>query len=193
RFDLAGIRAAPRGMPQIEVTFDIDANGIVNVSAKDKGTGKEQKITIQASGGLSDDDIDKMVKDAEENAEADRKRRETVEARNQGESLIHSTEKSLAEHGDKVDEPTKEAITAAIAALKEVLDGESAEEIQGRTQSLAEASMKLGEAIYRAEADVPEDAAEGEPQPEAEAKPGDEDVVDAEYEELDEKGDKRAS
>ncbi|MEM7526816.1 MAG: molecular chaperone DnaK [Pseudomonadota bacterium] len=193
QFNLENIPPAPRGVPQIEVTFDIDANGIVNVSAKDKGTGKEQKITIQASGGLSDDDIDKMVKDAEENAEADRKRRETVEARNQGESLIHSTEKSLAEHGDKVDEPTKEAITAAIAALKEVLDGESAEEIQGRTQSLAEASMKLGEAIYRAEADVPEDAPEGEPQPEAEAKPGDEDVVDAEYEELDEKGDKRAS
>ncbi|MEO0960310.1 MAG: Hsp70 family protein, partial [Pseudomonadota bacterium] len=169
----------------------------VNVSAKDKGTGKEQRITIQASGGLSDDDIEKMVKEAEENAEADKKRRAVVEAKNQAESLIHSTEKSLSEHGDKVDEPTKDGITAAVAALREVLDGEDADEIQARTQALAEASMKLGEAIYKSEAEAAGgEAPEGEPAEEAstaQQQPGDDDVVDAEYEEVDENGNKRAS
>ncbi|MEM6357697.1 MAG: molecular chaperone DnaK [Pseudomonadota bacterium] len=197
QFNLEDIPPAPRGVPQIEVTFDIDANGIVNVSAKDKGTGKEQRITIQASGGLSDDDIEKMVKEAEENAEADKKRRAVVEAKNQAESLVHSTEKSLAEHGDKVDEPTKEGITAAVAALREVLDGEDADEIQARTQALAEASMKLGEAIYKSEAETAgAEAPEGEQAEEAstaQQQPGDDDVVDAEYEEVDENGNKRAS
>ncbi|MEM8758857.1 MAG: molecular chaperone DnaK [Pseudomonadota bacterium] len=197
QFNLEDIPPAPRGVPQIEVTFDIDANGIVNVSAKDKGTGKEQRITIQASGGLSDDDIEKMVKEAEENAEADKKRRAVVEAKNQAESLIHSTEKSLSEHGDKVDEPTKDGITAAVAALREVLDGEDADEIQARTQALAEASMKLGEAIYKSEAEAAGgEAPEGEPAEEAstaQQQPGDDDVVDAEYEEVDENGNKRAS
>ncbi|MEM7499434.1 MAG: molecular chaperone DnaK [Pseudomonadota bacterium] len=196
QFNLENIPPAPRGVPQIEVTFDIDANGIVNVSAKDKGTGKEQKITIQASGGLSDDDIEKMVKEAEENAEADKKRRAVVEAKNQAESLIHSTEKSLAEHGDKVDEETKAGITAAVAALREALEKDDAEEIQAKTQSLAEASMKLGEAIYKAEAEAAgAEAPETEPTgSEDEARqPGDDDVVDAEYEEVDENGNKRAS
>ncbi|MEO1316365.1 MAG: molecular chaperone DnaK [Pseudomonadota bacterium] len=197
QFNLEDIPPAPRGVPQIEVTFDIDANGIVNVSAKDKGTGKEQRITIQASGGLSDDDIEKMVKEAEENAEADKKRRAVVEAKNQAESLIHSTEKSLSEHGDKVDEPTKDGITAAVAAVREVLDGEDADEIQARTQALAEASMKLGEAIYKSEAEAAGgEAPEGEPAEEAstaQQQPGDDDVVDAEYEEVDENGNKRAS
>ncbi|MEL6481808.1 MAG: Hsp70 family protein, partial [Pseudomonadota bacterium] len=195
QFNLEDIPPAPRGVPQIEVTFDIDANGIVNVSAKDKGTGKEQRITIQASGGLSDDDIEKMVKDAEENAEADKKRRAVVEAKNQAESLIHSTEKSLTEHGDKVDEATKTGITAAVAALREVLDSEDAEEIQAKTQALAEASMKLGEAIYKSEADAAGDAPETEPTgaEDGAQQPGDDDVVDAEYEEVDENGNKRAS
>jgi len=167
-------------MPQIEVTFDIDANGIVNVSAKDKGTGREQKITIQASGGLSDDDIERMVKEAEANAEADKKRKALVEARNQAESLIHSTEKSVAEHGDKVDEATRKAITDAVEDLKGSLEGEDAEAIQSKSQTLAEASMKLGEAIYKSQS-------ESEPTPDPEADPegkkGD-DVVDAEFEEL---------
>ncbi|MEM6680054.1 MAG: Hsp70 family protein, partial [Pseudomonadota bacterium] len=195
QFNLEDIPPAPRGVPQIEVTFDIDANGIVNVSAKDKGTGREQRITIQASGGLSDEDIEKMVREAEENAEADRQRRATVEAKNQGESLIHSTEKSLAEHGDKVDEATRDAITAAVTDLKGVLDSEDAEVIQAKTQALAEASMKLGEAIYKSEAGPSEaEGPEGEPAAEeAGARPAEDDVVDAEYEEVDENGNKRAS
>ncbi len=150
QFDLVGIPPAPRGVPQIEVTFDIDANGIVNVSAKDKGTGKEHQIRIQASGGLSDADIEKMVKDAEANADADKKRRDAVEAKNQAESLIHSSEKSLAEHGDKVSADDKKAIEDAVASLKTALEGDDAEDIKAKTQALAEASMKLGQAMYEA-------------------------------------------
>jgi molecular chaperone DnaK len=176
-FDLAGIPPAPRGVPQVEVTFDIDANGIVNVSAKDKGTGKEQQIRIQASGGLSDTDIEKMVQEAEANAEADKKRREAVEARNQGESLIHSTEKSLKEYGDKVSEEEKAAIEAAITDLKGVLEGEDGEAIKEKTTALAEASMKLGEAMYKASQEEAEAKASGEEKAE-------EDVVDADFEEV---------
>ena len=152
QFNLEQIPPAPRGVPQIEVTFDIDANGIVSVSAKDKGTNKEQKITIQASGGLSDADIDRMVKEAEENAEADKARRELVEAKNAAESLIHGTEKSVAEHGDKVDPTTVEVIELSIKTLKEAMEGENAERIRARAQDLTEAAMKLGEAIYKAQA-----------------------------------------
>ena len=147
-FNLENIPPAPRGMPQIEVTFDIDANGIVSVGAMDKGTGKEQKITIQASGGLSDEDIEKMVKDAEENAEADKERRELIEAKNQAERLIHSTEKSMEEHADKVDPPTIAAIELAIAALKDELETDNADKIKSGIQNVTEAAMKLGEAIY---------------------------------------------
>ena len=184
QFNLEDIPPAPRGMPQIEVTFDIDANGIVSVSAKDKGTGKEQKITIQASGGLSDEDIDKMVKDAEENAEADKERRELVDAKNQAESLIHSTEKSMEEHADKVDPTTIEAIELAIAALKDELETENADKIKSGIQNVTEAAMKLGEAIYKAQSEEADD----EPAA-ADAAPGDDDIVDAEFEDLD--GDKR--
>ena len=186
KFNLEQIPPAPRGLPQIEVTFDIDANGIVSVSAKDKGTNKEQKITIQASGGLSDDDIEKMVKEAEENAEKDKERRELVEARNQAESLIHSTEKSIEEHGDKVDPSTIEAIELAISALKDDLekDGVAAEKIKAGIQNVTEAAMRLGEAIYKAQAD----SAEGSDDPEASANAGsssqDDDIVDADFEDL---------
>ena len=181
-FNLEDIPPAPRGMPQIEVTFDIDANGIVSVGAMDKGTGKEQKITIQASGGLSDDDIEQMVKDAEENAEADKERRESVEARNQAESLIHSTEKSVEEHSDKVDPTTVEAIELAIAALKDDLEKEDtpAEKLKSGIQNVTEAAMKLGEAIYKA---GQEEA--GEEPSSADAGPDDDDIVDAEFEDLD--------
>ena len=187
QFNLENIPPAPRGMPQIEVTFDIDANGIVSVSAKDKGTGKEQKITIQASGGLSDEDIDKMVKDAEENAEADKARRELIEAKNQAESLIHSTEKSVEEHGDKVDPTTVEAIELAMAALKDDLEKEdvTADKIKSGLQNVTEAAMKLGEAIYKASQ---EEA--GEEPSAADAGPGEDDIVDAEFEDLDD--DKRS-
>ncbi|TGR08813.1 molecular chaperone DnaK [Mesorhizobium sp. M4B.F.Ca.ET.190.01.1.1] len=187
QFDLVGIPPAPRGVPQIEVTFDIDANGIVNVSAKDKGTGKEHQIRIQASGGLSDTDIEKMVKDAEANAEADKKRRAVVEARNQAEALVHSSEKSLKEYGDKVSETERTAISDAIAALKTATEGDDAAEIEAKTQALAEASMKLGQAMYEAsqkeaaEADAKADAAK------------DSDVVDADFEEIDEDDDKKKS
>jgi molecular chaperone DnaK len=150
QFNLEEIPPAPRGMPQIEVTFDIDANGIVSVGATDKGTGKEQKITIQASGGLSESDIDAMVKDAEENAESDKDRKELVESRNQAESLIHSTEKSMEEHGDKVDPTTIEAIELAIAALQDELENEDAGKIKAGIQNVTESAMKLGEAIYKA-------------------------------------------
>ena len=150
QFNLEEIPPAPRGLPQIEVTFDIDANGIVSVSAKDKGTNKEQKITIQASGGLSDDDIEKMVKEAEENAEADKDRRELVEAKNHAESLIHGTRKSLEEHGDKVDASTVEVIELSIKALEESLEDANAGKIKSLSQDLTEAAMKLGEAIYKA-------------------------------------------
>ncbi len=186
-FDLAGIPPAPRGVPQIEVTFDIDANGIVNVSAKDKGTGKEQQIRIQASGGLSDADIEKMVKDAEANAEADKRKREAVEAKNQAESLVHSTEKSLKDYGDKVSAEDKAAIETAIADVKAVLEGDDAEAIKEKTANLAEASMKLGEAMYKAS------------QAEAEAKASgtrdedEDDVVDADFEEVKDDDDKKSA
>jgi molecular chaperone DnaK len=184
QFNLEDIPPAPRGMPQIEVTFDIDANGIVSVSAKDKGTGKTQNITIQASGGLSDEDIEKMVKDAEQNAEADKERREMVEARNQAESLIHSTEKSVEEHGDKVDPTTVEAIELAIAALKDDLEDEktTADKIKSGIQNVTEAAMKLGEAIYKAQAE------DGDSEPAAADRArGDDDdsIVDADFEDLD--------
>jgi molecular chaperone DnaK len=178
QFNLENIPPAPRGVPQIEVTFDIDANGIVSVGAKDKGTGKEQKITIQASGGLSDEDIDRMVKEAEENADADKKRRELVETRNQAESLIHSTEKSMNEHGDKVDPSTIEAIELAIKALKEQLETEDAGKIKGGIQNVTEAAMRLGEAIYKAQAEDSDDDQDG-------ARPVDDDIVDADFEDLD--------
>ncbi len=182
QFNLEDIPPAPRGMPQIEVTFDIDANGIVSVAAKDKGTGKEQSITIQASGGLSDDDIEAMVKDAEENAEADKERKEMVEARNSAESLIHSTEKSLEEHSDKVDPTTVEAIELAIAALKDDLEKDdiTADKIKSGIQNVTESAMKLGEAIYKASQ---EEA--GEVDPDEEPKGADEDdIVDADFEDL---------
>jgi molecular chaperone DnaK len=174
QFDLMGIPPSPRGMPQIEVTFDIDANGIVNVSAKDKATGKEQQIRIQASGGLSEADIQKMVKDAEANAAEDKKRREAVDAKNHADSLVHSTEKALAEHGSKVEESERRAIEDAVSDLKEALKGDDAEAIKAKTNTLAQASMKLGEAMYKqaAESDAAKDAAK-------------DDVVDAEFTEVD--------
>ncbi|MEP4432835.1 MAG: Hsp70 family protein, partial [Hyphomicrobiales bacterium] len=177
QFDLAGIPPAPRGMPQIEVTFDIDANGIVNVSAKDKGTGKEMQIQIQASGGLSDDEIDSMVQDAEANADADAKRKESVEAKNHAEALINTTEKSLAEHGDKLEEEDKEAIDMGLADLKTAVEGDDSEEIMTKTQALATVSMKLGEAIYKASQDEESDEDE-------ESSVDDEDVIDADFEEV---------
>ena len=188
QFDLVGIPPAPRGVPQIEVTFDIDANGIVNVSAKDKGTGKEHQIRIQASGGLSDDEIEKMVKDAESNAEADKKRRGLVEARNQAEALLHSSEKSLSDYGDKVSEEDRKAIEDAIAELKTANEGEDADEIQAKSQKLAEVSMKLGQAMYEASQ---AEAANADAQ--ADAEKSGEDVVDADFEEIDEDDDKKKS
>nr|WP_316651352.1 molecular chaperone DnaK [uncultured Gellertiella sp.] len=187
QFDLVGLPPSPRGMPQIEVTFDIDANGIVQVSAKDKGTGKEQQIRIQASGGLSDADIEKMVKDAEAHAEEDKKRRAGVEAKNQAESLVHSTEKSLKEYGDKVSQTDRDAISAAIATLKAAMDASEpdAEDIKAKTQSLMEVSMKLGQAIY--EAQQAEGGAEGA------TEGGDDNVVDADYEEVKDDGQKRSA
>ena len=189
QFDLVGIPPAPRGVPQIEVTFDIDANGIVNVSALDKGTGKEQKISIRASGGLSDDEIEKMVKDAEANAEADKQRKELVEAKNQGEAMVHSAEKSLSDFGDKVSEADKSAIEAAIAELKTALEGDDLEAIQSKTEAMTQASMKLGEAMYaaqqsdeeaRAAADAAADAAK------------DDDIVDADFEEVHDDDEKKS-
>ena len=181
QFNLEEIAPAPRGMPQIEVTFDIDANGIVSVSATDKGTGKEQKITIQASGGLSEDEIDKMVKEAEENAESDKERKELVESKNQAESLIHGTEKSIEEHGDKVDGATVEAIELSIKALKETLESDDAEKIRARCQDVTEASMKLGEAIYKSESENSEAASDGTEENQTD------DVVDADFEDLNKK------
>ncbi|CUH64896.1 Heat shock protein 70 [Thalassovita gelatinovora] len=191
QFNLEDIPPAPRGLPQIEVTFDIDANGIVSVSAKDKGTGKEQNITIQASGGLSDDEIDQMVKDAETNAEADKDRKEMVEARNQAESLIHSTEKSMEEHADKVDPTTVEAIELAIAALKDDLEKDdiTADKIKSGIQNVTESAMKLGEAIYKASQDEGEDAP-ADVDSDASGGAADDDIVDADFEDLDD--DKRA-
>ena len=189
QFNLEEIPPAPRGMPQIEVTFDIDANGIVSVSAKDKGTGKEQKITIQASSGLSDEEIERMVKDAEENAEADRERRELVEAKNSAESKIDYYEKQIKEHSDKVDPTTVEAIELAISALKDDLekDDVTAEKLQSGIRNLEEASMKLGEAIYKAQA---ESAGDTDPDAEDEPRGVDDDIVDADFEDLED--DKRA-
>ncbi len=181
QFNLEDIPPAPRGLPQIEVTFDIDANGIVSVSAKDKGTGKEQVITIQASGGLNDDEIDQMVKDAEANAEADKERKELVEAKNQGESLLHSTKKSLSDHSDKVDPSTVEAIELAMGPLEEALESEDLGKIKSGIQNLTEAAMKLGEAIYKAEQ---EKAGEAAPEGEDEPSSVDEDIVDADFEDL---------
>lgn len=182
QFDLMGIPPAPRGMPQVEVTFDIDANGIVNVSAKDKATNKEQQIRIQASGGLSEFDIQKMVKDAEANAADDKKRREAVDAKNHGDALVHSTEKALSEHGDKVGEPERRAIEDAMSDLKEALKGDDAEAIKAKTNTLAQASMKLGEAMYaqQAEADAKRDAEK-------------DDVVDAEFTEVDDDKPKKSA
>ncbi|MGE3248168.1 MAG: molecular chaperone DnaK, partial [Beijerinckiaceae bacterium] len=180
QFDLVGIPPAPRGMPQVEVTFDIDANGIVNVTAKDKATGKEQQIRIQASGGLSDADIEKMVKDAELHAADDKKRRELVDARNQGEASVHQTEKSLAEYGDKVPASDKSTIEAAVASLKSALEGEDVEAIKAKTNELVQASMKLGEAMYKAQQD--EAASTGAAEAGAEKK--DEDVIDADFKEV---------
>ncbi len=182
QFNLEDIPPAPRGLPQIEVTFDIDANGIVNVSAKDKATNKEQQITIQANGGLSEDEISSMMKDAESNADADKQRRELVEAKNNAEALVHSTEKQMAEHGDKVDAAIKSEIEAAMADLKTAAEGENAEEIQSKTQALMQASMKLGEAIYASA-----QAAEGEAAAKADAaseESKDEDVIDADFEDV---------
>ena len=181
-FDLIGIPAAPRGVPQIEVTFDIDANGIVSVSAKDKGTGKEQTIKIQASGGLSDNDIDQMVKDAEKFAEEDKKRRAAAEARNQADSLVHATEKQVAEHADKIDAATKSAVEEAIAATKTALEGGDADDINAKAQALTEAAMKMGQQIYEQQQAAGPDAAADA----AEEAPAEEDVVDAEFSEVDE-------
>ena len=176
RFNLVGIPPAPRGVPQVEVTFDIDANGIVNVSARDKATSKEQSIRIQANGGLSDADIEKMVREAESNKADDEKRKALVESKNQAEAVVHSTEKAMAEHGDKITGPDKDAIEAALADLKSALEGDDAEGIAAKTQTLIQASMKLGEAMYAAqqggEGDQPDDASGGD------------DVVDAEFEEV---------
>ena len=177
QFDLMGIPPAPRGMPQVEVTFDIDANGIVHVSAKDKATNKEQSIRIQANGGLSDDDIDKMVKEAEANAAADKQRKETVEAQNSADSLIHSTEKAMAEHGDKVGEPDKAAIQTALDELKAAREGSDLEDLRAKTTALAQASMKLGEAMYAAQQGAPGEGDDA-------AAPADDGVVDAEFEEV---------
>src|SRR6201994_3959184 len=183
RFQLVGLPPAPRGVPQIEVTFDIDANGIVSVTAKDKATNKEQQIRIQASGGLSDADIQKMVKDAEAHAAEDKKRREAVEAKNQADGLVHTTEKALGEHGDKVGPEERTAIENALASLKEAIKGDDAEDIKAKTNTLAQASMKLGEAMYKAQQS---EAAGADAQADG-AKPADDNVVDADFEEVDDK------
>jgi molecular chaperone DnaK len=180
QFDLVGIPSAPRGVPQIEVTFDIDANGIVNVTAKDKATNKEQQIRIQASGGLSEADINKMVKDAEAHAAEDKKRREMVDAKNSGESLAHDAEKALNEYGDKVAQSDRSAVESAVASLRTALQGEDVEAIKARTNDLMQAQMKLGEAMYKAQqaSGAPGDGAEAG----AQAK---DDVIDAEFREVD--------
>ncbi len=192
QFDLVGLPPAPRGMPQIEVTFDIDANGIVNVSAKDKATGKEQQIRIQASGGLSDTDIDQMVKDAEAHAADDKVRRELIEARNQADGLMHGVETQLQEHADKIDEAEKAEIEQAVSALKTAVQSDDTADIRAKSDALGQASMKIGEAIYRAT-----QGAEGGEAPDAaapDAEPSDESVVDADFEEVDEDdGDEKRS
>ena len=180
-FELVGIAPAARGVPQIEVTFDIDANGIVNVSAKDKGTGKEQKIQIQASGGLSDEEIEKMVKDAEANKDADKKKRESVDVRNQADTLIHSTEKNLKDHGAKISDAEKKAIEDSSSSLKEALKGEDIEDIKKKTESLVQASMKLGEAIYKSQEKKSDSSKGGDKNDEGKK---DDNVVDADFEEV---------
>jgi molecular chaperone DnaK len=180
-FELVGIAPAPRGTPQIEVTFDIDANGIVNVSAKDKGTGKEQKIQIQASGGLSDADIEQMVKDAEANKEADKKKRESVDVRNQADTLVHSIDKQLKEHGEKLSAEDKTTLEEDINALKESLKSDNSDDIKDKVKSLTESAMKLGEAVYKQQQ---------EDQPQQEEKAKDDNVVDADFEEVDKKDSK---
>ncbi|MEK9596137.1 MAG: molecular chaperone DnaK [Rhodospirillaceae bacterium] len=185
QFDLMGIPPAPRGMPQVEVAFDIDANGIVNVSAKDKATGKEQQIRIQASGGLSDDDIERMVQDAEENAADDQKRRELVEARNQADSTIHATEKTLSDFGDKVSEAERKTIEDAIGDLKTAMEGEDVADITARLEALQQASMKLGEAVYKAQQEAEEQGAEGGDGNSTGPGNNNDDVVDADFEEVD--------
>ena len=177
-FTLDGIAPAPRGMPQIEVTFDIDANGIVNVSAKDKGTGKEQKITIQASGGLSESEIDKMVKDAEANKEADKQKREGIDTRNNADAMVHNVEKQLKEHGDKLSAEDKTKVESDINNLKEALKGSNVEDIKTKTETLTQSAMKLGEAIYKQQQ-------ESEQKANTESdKPKDDNVVDADFEEV---------
>src|SRR5471030_2300004 len=200
QFDLMGIPPSPRGMPQIEVTFDIDANGIVNVSAKDKATGKEQQIRIQASGGLSEADIQKMVKDAELHADEDKKKRELIDARNQGEGLAHSTTSQLKEFGDKVGAAEKTEIETALEALKTALQGEDVEDIKNKTNALTQAAMKLGEAMYKAQqAEAAAGAAAGGAAGGPEAAPNDvhgakgEKVVDAEFEDVTDKNKKTGS
>jgi len=183
-FELVGIPNAPRGIPQIEVTFDIDANGIVNVSAKDKGTGKEQKIQIQASGGLSDEEIKNMVKDAEANKDADKKKREAVDARNQADTIIHSTEKNLKEHGSKISESEKKAIETGISDLRNALKGTDNEEVKKKTQALIQSSMKLGEAIYKSQ-QKSTDKKNNQPNQNAKTtEKNKENVVDADFEEV---------
>jgi molecular chaperone DnaK len=182
-FELVGIAPAPRGMPQIEVTFDIDANGIVNVSAKDKGTGKEQKIQIQASGGLSEEEINKMVKEAEANKEEDKKKRDSVDARNQADTLLHTTEKNLKEHGAKVSEADKKIIETSAANLRNALKGTDVEEIKKKTQDLVQSSMKLGEAVYKSQQNTKPDAATKDKDKKDEGKK-DDNVVDADFEEV---------
>jgi len=191
QFDLVGIPPSPRGMPQIEVTFDIDANGIVNVSAKDKATGKEQQIRIQASGGLSESDIETMVQDAEAHADDDKERKELVEARNQADSLIHSTEKNLNDYGDKISDEERGNIEAAVTALKELLSNEEAksEELKEKSDALMEAAMKLGEAMYKASqeenGEMPEGPNSDGSSSDENSDVGDETIVDAEFEEVD--------
>jgi molecular chaperone DnaK len=182
-FELVGIPNAPRGMPQIEVTFDIDANGIVSVSAKDKGTGKEQKIQIQASSGLSEEDINKMVKEAEANKEADKKKREAVDARNQADTMLHTTEKSLKEHGSKISDAEKKAIETASSNLRNALKGTDSEEIKKKTQELVQASMKLGEAVYKNQQSAnTQNAKDTNKKTQSENK--NDNVVDADFEEV---------
>jgi len=187
QFDLMGIPPAPRGVPQVEVTFDIDANGIVNVSAKDKATGKEQQVRIQASGGLSDADIDRMVREAEENAADDKKRRELVEVRNQADNVLHSAEKSVAEFGDKVSAAERKKIEDDIAALKAAVGNDDVAAIKSKIDALQQSSMKLGEAMYKAQQDSAAAGGEGGPssKPGGDAGKGADDVVDADFEEVD--------
>ena len=186
QFDLVGIPPAPRGVPQVEVTFDIDANGIVQVSAKDKATGKEQQIRIQASGGLSEVDIDRMVKDAEAHAEEDKRKRELVEAKNSADALIHTTERTLNEAGDKVAQGDRDSVQQAIQALKDTLGSDDAAQIKAKTEALAQASMKVGEALYKAQQAQQAAAGEGGGPSSAGTGAGPNDkVVDADFEEVD--------